>query len=927
MSRVTQTLGILLLIQLLLLAGQSRAQAICGIPQLTDDQLIWQEKLLAHKHSLPAGRRAAQLQYIPIRFHVVRQNDGTGGADIASLNQALVLINQLYQPINIAFYLCGKLPHYINNTALFDYDNTEESLLSNANDVSNAINVYLVNTLTYAGSEVTGYAYYPNAQATTNRVFLKASQLTDYTLAHELGHYFNLYHTFQNNQSSTIANRELVIRPGDALQGRPFGPNCTTAGDFVCDTPADPYGLTGATLSGCSYTGTSKDANGDLFNPLIANIMSYYFSCGMSKSFTAGQYARMTDGLSLRLDPGNAYALNCVDSSVLTPTGLSASIQGGETGVQLQFSYSGTNAAGFLIERSLDPTANFTVIGSLPSGSFSYTDGTVLSNTTYYYRVKASNATTQYSAVASVKTGQFYCVPTYTWPIANFFPRIDDFILTGSQSTLRSVATGIGVDGYSDFSDVQHKVQAGHVYSFTASAITGNVGSYIKQHLTIWLDSNQDGTFSDTEKLFQSSASQYLTPSLTGTLTIPASFSAGQTRLRLRSQYYADGLVESPCDPYNYGEAEDYTLVIDNPTPPSCFSLSALAIPATCAGKQDGIVSLLLVGGTAPFSYSLGNQISTTGTFAGLLAGSYTATVANAGCSQSLVVTVGQPAAFTTSISSSATSVCSGQSLTLVASAGSQYRWNTGQTGASLVVAASGAYSVTVTSVVGCTSVASTSVLVTNCVLLYRAKVLLEGFTNATTGLMHSLLISNNLLPKQQPYSSAPWSYTGSEQVTTFPSNVTDWVLVVARNAAGEVLFQTAAFVRNDGTLIRSDGTEGVVFSTSSEPMYASIHHRNHLAILSGRPMTDNQLVDFTTDATAVKGTSQLKSVGSKLVMYSGDYDANDVINSADYNKWKVNASIVGHYLSIDADGNGIINNQDFNRWVLNRSKIGTPGL
>ncbi|QDK82155.1 hypothetical protein EXU85_27510 [Spirosoma sp. KCTC 42546] len=929
MFRVTIAIAILLTVHLLLISSWSIAQESCATPQLSDDQLTRQENLLAQRTRALSARRAAQVQYMPIRFHVVRRSDGTGGASVASLNQALVLLNQLYQPVGMAFYLCGAQPHYIDNTALFDYDNSEESLLANANDVSYAINVYLTNTLSYGGNQATGYAYFPSSLAISNRVFVKASQVTEYTLSHELGHYFNLYHTFQSNQSSTVANRELVIRPDESQQGRPFAPNCDTAGDFVCDTPADPYNRPGATVSGCTYSGTTTDANGDLFKPLVSNIMSYYFSCANGYTFTPGQYARITDGISLRLNPGNEYALLCANNPVSAPTNLVASIQSG--GAQIQFAYAGSDAAGFLIERSLEPTTNFTVIGSLSPGLFSFVDGNLTANTTYYYRVKASNASSQYSQVVSLNSGLFYCIPVYTWPVSNFKPKIDDFILTGSQSTLRSVATGAGPAGYSDFTATQLNAQPSHVYSFTASAVTGNTGSYIKQHLSIWLDSNRDGIFSDTERLFQSSPTQYLAPSLVSTITIPASASAGPTKLRLRSQYASDGLVVSPCDPYNYGETEDYTIVIDgpNPNPATCFSLVAAATPVHCVGNQDGAVSLTAVGGTAPFSYSLNNQSNATGTFTNLSAGSYTAIVTNAACSQSLVVTVGQPTEVTASISPSSASTCSGQSLTVVASQGSQYLWNTGQTSSSLIVAASGTYSVTITSDIGCTSKASTSVLIVNCPqsIVVRAKLLLEGFTDAQTGLMHTLLVSSNLIPKQQPYSSMPWSYTGSEQVSSFPANVTDWVLVVARNAAGSVLARKAAFVRNDGVLINTDGTEGVIFSSVSEPIYASIHHRSHLAILSNQPIANNQLVDFTTDATAARGTSQLVLIGAKLAMYSGDYDANDVINSTDYNRWKVNASAVGRYLSIDADGNGVVNNQDFNRWVLNRSKIGTPGL
>ncbi|MEZ4903155.1 MAG: M43 family zinc metalloprotease [Spirosomataceae bacterium] len=143
---------------------------------------------------------------------------------------------------------------------------------------------------------VSGYAYFPSTLSSTNRLFVQASYTNDArTLTHELGHYFNLLHTFQNSSDATQTNREYVTR--DAMQGA----NCTTKGDLLCDTPADPYGRDSVSLLGCNYTGTARDPKGQLYSPSLSNIMSYYpIACG--NTFTSGQYNRMNDGLLLRTD-------------------------------------------------------------------------------------------------------------------------------------------------------------------------------------------------------------------------------------------------------------------------------------------------------------------------------------------------------------------------------------------------------------------------------------------------------------------------------------------------------------------------------------------------------------------------------------------------------------------------------------------------
>ena len=114
------------------------------------------------------------------------------------------------------------------------------------------------------------------------------------------------------------------------------------------------------------------------------------------------------------------------------------------------------------------------------------------------------------------------------------------------------------------------------------------------------------------------------------------------------------------------------------------------------------------------------------------------------------------------------------------------------------------------------------------------AKVLLQGAINGAS--MNTTLADNNLLPLSHPYNTAPWNYNGNECVTSFPDNVVDWVLVniCHPNDPTKIMEQRACFVKQDGTLIDIDGAEGVFFGkTAVNTGYLSIHHRNHLAIMT----------------------------------------------------------------------------------------------
>jgi hypothetical protein len=73
------------------------------------------------------------------------------------------------------------------------------------------------------------------------------------------------------------------------------GSNCTTCGDFVCDTPPDPQEF--ATNSNCSWTGSTctgspVDANGAPYNPAM-NLIMAYIPPNCMQLFTNGQGTRM----------------------------------------------------------------------------------------------------------------------------------------------------------------------------------------------------------------------------------------------------------------------------------------------------------------------------------------------------------------------------------------------------------------------------------------------------------------------------------------------------------------------------------------------------------------------------------------------------------------------------------------------------------
>lgn len=109
-------------------------------------------------------------------------------------------------------------------------------------------------------------------------------------LAHEMGHYWGLEHTFEGNGT------ELAD-----------GSNCQTEGDGICDTPGDPYvpfEPSGNYETDCIFDSMLLDANGDFYDPDVGNIMSYY-DCACHFSYQ--QYQRMAAVYSNNLSPNGQH--------------------------------------------------------------------------------------------------------------------------------------------------------------------------------------------------------------------------------------------------------------------------------------------------------------------------------------------------------------------------------------------------------------------------------------------------------------------------------------------------------------------------------------------------------------------------------------------------------------------------------------------
>ena len=133
-----------------------------------------------------------------------------------------------------------------------------------------------------------------------------------------------------------------------------------------------------------------------------------------------------------------------------------------------------------------------------------------------------------------------------------------------SNVGIGSFSNSSGSAKYSDFTGQSIALNVG---STAVSLAPGFRSSTYNEYWKIWIDLNGDGDFDDAnEEVFSSGGLSKTT--VTGNLTIPTGTAPLTTRLRVVMRYNAAPVA---CGSFNYGEVEDYTVVItdDEPPPPS----------------------------------------------------------------------------------------------------------------------------------------------------------------------------------------------------------------------------------------------------------------------------------------------------------------------------------------------------------------------
>jgi len=259
---------------LILIVGEVQAQNFCGTPKDT------QVKSRFERYRNISIERNNTL-YLPLSIHIVRRSDGTGGIKTTQAYYDLCILNQDFSSTGLQFYIENLVE--INNSDYYAHDFTMGYTMIQNENIPNTLNCYYVADA--AGN--CGY-YFPGVDGVV--LSMSCMGFGNHTWAHEMGHMLSLPHTFYGWEDSTnipVSERENVS-----------GSNCTSTGDYICDTPPDYISYRWTCGANGFSANSFTDPEGTTFKVDGTNFMSYS-NDGCMLKFTPNQADNMLSNVNI----------------------------------------------------------------------------------------------------------------------------------------------------------------------------------------------------------------------------------------------------------------------------------------------------------------------------------------------------------------------------------------------------------------------------------------------------------------------------------------------------------------------------------------------------------------------------------------------------------------------------------------------------
>jgi hypothetical protein len=226
---------------------------------------------------------ASSLKF-PLRIAIVGKNKPSKNIE-KSVKSTIDKLNKGFENTSVSFNIdkIEFIPSSLTIENLQENGFEQYNAFSQKHDLSNMISIYVFDfdtslckiTPTSISCGRTGGFSYILSTVTNNVVLSQFDLEDDKVIVHEMGHFFGLYHTFEEDQFGKDN----------------FVEDCNVAGDCLCDTPPDPGPVYEVYInhSLCKTIGLSHE-NGNIYNPLVNNYMAYFKPCYLIPyTFTQGQ--------------------------------------------------------------------------------------------------------------------------------------------------------------------------------------------------------------------------------------------------------------------------------------------------------------------------------------------------------------------------------------------------------------------------------------------------------------------------------------------------------------------------------------------------------------------------------------------------------------------------------------------------------------
>jgi len=222
----------------------------------------------------------------PLRIAIVQKSDSIITLSEETVRTVLYKLNNSFKETGFAFYL-QQVDIIRSDLSIEDLSANQFNLyetFSAEHDIDNLLTIYVLDhakdfcdiTPTSVRCGRTGGFSFVLSDRAQNIVMSRFDLLDEKIMAHEMGHFFGLFHTFEEHMfgKDNFADNQ-----------------CHSSGDRICDTPPDPGTIyeVYVNYSSCEMIGL-RSPEGDDYQPLINNYMSYYKPCYLKEyTFTQGQ--------------------------------------------------------------------------------------------------------------------------------------------------------------------------------------------------------------------------------------------------------------------------------------------------------------------------------------------------------------------------------------------------------------------------------------------------------------------------------------------------------------------------------------------------------------------------------------------------------------------------------------------------------------